>query len=65
VTVDVHDDGAPTVGRPHAGHGLAGMRARAAVYAGQVSAGPDPGGGWRVRTTLVLPIEAVMGGTTR
>jgi signal transduction histidine kinase len=59
VTVDVHDDGAPAVGRPDAGHGLAGMRDRVAVYAGTVSAGPDPGGGWRVRADLALPVEAV------
>jgi signal transduction histidine kinase len=58
VTIDVHDDGALSAGRPNAGHGLAGMRERAAVYAGQVSAGPDPSGGWRVRANLALPIEA-------
>jgi signal transduction histidine kinase len=62
VTVDVHDDGAPPAGRPNAGHGLAGMRERAAVYAGQVSAGPDPSGGWRVRAHLALPIEAAAAG---
>jgi signal transduction histidine kinase len=61
VTVDVHDDGARPAGRPNTGHGLAGMRERAAVYAGQVSAGPDPSGGWRVRANLALPIEAAAG----
>jgi signal transduction histidine kinase len=65
VTVDVHDDGAPAAGRPNVGHGLAGMRERAAVYAGQVSAGPDPSGGWRVRATLALPIEAAVNGAAR
>jgi signal transduction histidine kinase len=65
VTVDVHDDGAPTAARPRAGQGLAGMRERAAVYAGTVSAGPDPGGGWRVRASLALPIEAAAGSGTR
>ncbi|GIM91930.1 sensor histidine kinase [Paractinoplanes toevensis] len=65
VTVEVHDDGAPAVGRPNTGHGLAGMRERAAVYAGTVSAGPDPSGGWRVRADLALPVEAVAGGTAR
>jgi signal transduction histidine kinase len=48
-----------------AGHGLAGMRERAAVYAGQVSAGPDPSGGWRVRANLALPIEAAASGGAR
>jgi signal transduction histidine kinase len=59
VTVDVHDDGAPAAGgRPHAGHGLTGMRERASVYHGTVSAGPDPRGGWRVHAGLALPVEA-------
>ena len=40
------------------GHGLAGMRERAAVFGGQVSAGPRPGGGWQVRTVLPLTEEA-------
>jgi signal transduction histidine kinase len=61
VTVDVHDDGTRPAGRPDTGRGLAGMRERAAVYAGQVSAGPDPSGGWRVRANLALPIEAAAG----
>jgi signal transduction histidine kinase len=42
------------VGRPGDGHGIAGMRERAAVFGGQVSAGPRPGGGWRVQTVLRL-----------
>jgi signal transduction histidine kinase len=41
-------------GRPGGGHGIAGMRERAAVFGGQVSAGPRPGGGWRVHTMLRL-----------
>jgi signal transduction histidine kinase len=65
VTVEVHDDGALPAGRPSAGHGLPGMRERAAVYAGQVSAGPDPSGGWRVRAHLALPIEAAASGSPR
>ncbi|XVU22947.1 sensor histidine kinase [Actinoplanes sp. CA-054009] len=58
VTVDVHDDGAPAAGRPHPGRGLTGMRERAAVYAGEISAGPDPRGGWRVHASLAVPVEA-------
>ncbi|MEU8819675.1 histidine kinase [Actinoplanes sp. NPDC048796] len=58
VTVDVHDDGTPAPGRTDAGHGLAGMRERATVYAGTVTAGPDPRGGWRVHADLALPAEA-------
>jgi signal transduction histidine kinase len=34
------------------GQGLAGMRERAAVFGGEVSAGPRPEGGWRVHTLL-------------
>jgi signal transduction histidine kinase len=45
------------------GHGIAGMRERAAVFGGQVSAGPRPGGGWRVRTVLRFP-EAPEGSGT-
>jgi len=62
VTVDVHDDGARRPAGPRAsGHGLAGMRERAAVYDGAVSAGPDPAGGWRVRARLPRAAVAVSG----
>ncbi|MEV8568274.1 histidine kinase [Streptomyces sp. NPDC051322] len=36
------------------GHGLAGMRERAALYSGSVTAGPRPGGGWTARAVLDL-----------
>jgi signal transduction histidine kinase len=38
--------------------GLRGMRERAAVYDGELNAGPAPDGGWRVH--LVLPLEAAV-----
>ncbi|MEW1648337.1 histidine kinase [Streptomyces sp. NPDC091219] len=34
------------------GRGVAGMRERAAAVGGELTAGPGPGGGWRVRATL-------------
>ena len=61
VIVDVHDNGA--FGNPSQttsqGFGLTGMRERVAVYGGSVSAGPDPTGGWRVRTLLPVTTSAL------
>ena len=34
------------------GHGIAGMRERAALYGGSLDAGPLPGGGFRVAARL-------------
>jgi signal transduction histidine kinase len=69
VTVDVHDDGArrrprpwPRPDTPTTGHGLTGMKERAAVYGGAVSAGPDPAGGWRIHACL--PMTAGQHGQT-
>jgi len=42
------DDGNSTPGR-----GLLGLRERLALYGGQLTAGPQPGGGWRM--TAVMP----------
>lgn len=57
MTLRVHDDGRPARGRaPRRGthYGLAGMRERFALLGGQVSAGPDPAGGWTVRATAPM-----------
>lgn len=44
--------GEPDHGEP--GHGLIGMRERAGLYGGAVTAGPAPGGGWNVAADLDL-----------
>jgi signal transduction histidine kinase len=53
VDIDVVDDGlgaaAPQV---NGGHGIVGMRERAATVGGTVAAGANPGGGFRVRAHL-------------
>lgn len=58
LAVEVSDDGrgaaAPNDG---SGQGLVGMRERAAVFGGTVSAGPRPGGGFQVKMWLPLPEE--------
>lgn len=59
VTVTVENDGAPEHPQPddahrdRVGRGLVGMRERAALYGGTLSAGPDGNGSWTVH--LVLP----------
>ena len=40
--------------RPSSGHGITGMRERAAAIGGSLEAGPRPGGGFEVRATLPL-----------
>ncbi|MER7921551.1 sensor histidine kinase [Streptomyces sp. NPDC096057] len=68
VHIDCHDTGpgdTPTGPAPghDEGHGLAGMRERAALYHGTVTAGPAPGGGWTVRATLdTTPLTGTTGG---
>jgi signal transduction histidine kinase len=53
VELEVTDDGAtPATGTD--GHGIAGMRERAAVFDADVEVGPKTGGGWRVHTVLQL-----------
>jgi signal transduction histidine kinase len=54
LAIDVVDNG-HGVGRPQGGgHGLVGMRERAALHGGEVAAGPGEGGGFAVSVRLPL-----------
>ena len=58
LTVEVTDDGLGVGSEDTAGHGLAGMRERIAMYGGTVTAGPLPGGGYGVTARLPCPKAA-------
>ncbi|WP_082046081.1 sensor histidine kinase [Arthrobacter sp. L77] len=64
VTLRVTDDGRGAMGPVASlgsGQGIAGMRERAAIYAGTVECGGRPSGGWLVEVRLTVPDAA--GGT--
>ncbi|HTU76332.1 MAG TPA: histidine kinase [Trebonia sp.] len=60
VAIIVTDDGtaSPKEGDGQ-GHGLIGMRERVELFGGTVTAGPEPGGGYRVRVTLPARLAGV------
>lgn len=49
--------GAPGPALPSGGHGLTGLRERAAQLGGTLDAGPEPDGGFLVRATLPLAAD--------
>ncbi len=57
LSIEVTDSGrgGSTAG---SGHGITGMRERAALLGGDFSAGPRPGGGFRVAARLPVPVPA-------
>jgi len=65
VTVEVADEGPPRPvkgglnGGAGAGQGIIGMRERVTVFGGELTAGPQPGGGFLARARF--PVEAVPG----
>ena len=48
----ISDDGAGTEATNGGGHGLIGMRERAAMFGGTLTAGPRDGRGFEVRASL-------------
>src|SRR5579863_10116535 len=55
--VEVLDNGPASTGTGGGGHGLLGMRERAAALGGSCEAGRVPGGGWRVRARIPIDQE--------
>ena len=55
VDIEVVDDGRGAGTERGDGHGIVGMRERAALYGGSLDAGPLPGGGFRV--AVRLPVD--------
>ena len=55
ITLEITDTGHGPRGAQGTGHGLVGMRERAAMFGGELEAGRADGGGFTVRARLPLP----------
>jgi hypothetical protein len=55
VRLRIADDGQPGLSARPDGHGLVGMRERAAALGGELSAGPGTPTGWTVEATIPAP----------
>ena len=61
VRLEVLDDGRASTPEGHVpGHGIVGMRERAALFGGELTAGPLDRGGWQVRARLPIPADAAV-----
>jgi len=58
LSIEVTDSGRGGSGAAGTGYGITGMRERAALLGGDFSAGPRPGGGFRVAARLPVPAPA-------
>lgn len=63
LVLEVLDDGRGPTERPRriepgSGHGIDGMRERALALGGELEAGPDPAGGFRVRACLPVGVQS-------
>jgi signal transduction histidine kinase len=58
LTVQIEDDGRGLVAQAGDGSGIAGMRDRATALGGELEAGPQPTGGFRVRARLPFGSQA-------
>lgn len=59
VVLQIDDDGRGAASRStDSGHGVLGMRERATMLGGTLSAGPRSGGGYRVRAEIPIPVAA-------